>query len=89
MLPRGVLSGIVFPVTSKYIAALSRALSCDFDKSVRCATVWKGAWLWFHSTLAFSIQKLSSWQRPLYVIVEVSRNCNPISKLLIVLSSSI
>src|SRR5580658_2347475 len=68
MLPTGVLSGVECPVTSKYIASASSGWSCDFDKSVSRASVWKGASASFHSILAFSIQKLASWRLPQYVI---------------------
>src|ERR1700730_15764233 len=64
MLPTGPLSGVEFPVTSKYVALLACAESCDFGTRVSRATVWKGACASFHSTLAFSIQKLASRRLP-------------------------
>src|SRR5882724_6688607 len=60
MLPTGVLSGVELPVTSKYVVALSSGSSCDFGRRVSLPIVWKGACASFHSTLAFSIQKLAS-----------------------------
>src|SRR5207244_7436770 len=60
MLPTGVLSGVELPVTSKYVAALSSASSREHGSRVSLATVWKGASISFHSTLAFSIKKLAS-----------------------------
>jgi hypothetical protein len=57
MLPRGMLSGVECPVTSKYVASPASRGSCDFDRRESRATVWKGASASFHSTLAFSIQK--------------------------------
>jgi len=64
MLPTGVLSGVEFPVTSKYIALLSSGESCDFGWRVSLPIAWKGACASFHSTLAFSIQKLASCRLP-------------------------
>src|SRR5271165_155025 len=60
MLPTGVLSDVEFPVTSKYVVSAASGRSSEFLKSVSRATVWKDASVSFHSTLAFSIQKLAS-----------------------------
>src|SRR5712672_2037783 len=60
MLPTGVLSGVELPVTSKYVVALSSGSSRERGSRVSLATVWKGASISFHSTLAFSIQKSAS-----------------------------
>src|SRR5260221_7722681 len=60
MLPTGVLSGVEFPVTSKYVDSLAAIGSFDFRSRVSRATVWKGASASLHSTLAFSIQKRAS-----------------------------
>jgi hypothetical protein len=57
MLPRGMLSGVECPVTSKYVASPASKGSCDFDRRESRTTVWKGASPSFHSTLAFSIQE--------------------------------
>ena len=57
MLPRGLLSDVECPVTSKYVASPASSGSSDFDRRESRATVWKGASASFHSTLAFSIQK--------------------------------
>src|SRR5271167_192360 len=64
MLPTGVLSGVECPVTSKYIASPASGPSCEFGRRVSRATVWKGASVSFHSTLAFSIQKFESRRLP-------------------------
>ncbi len=53
MLPTGVLSGVELPVTSKYVVALSSGSSRERGSRVSLATVWKGASISFHSTLAF------------------------------------
>src|SRR5882672_11972596 len=74
MLPTGLLSGVELPVTSKYVASLASNDSGEFLRRVSLATVWKGAWASFHSTLAFSIQKFASRVLPQYVILLVSRN---------------
>jgi len=60
MLPRGVLSGLEFPVTSINVAAASSTESCDFGRRVRRAIKWNGASASFQSRLAFSIQKFGS-----------------------------
>jgi len=39
MLPRGVLSAVEFPVTSKYTASLASVVSCDFGSKESRATV--------------------------------------------------
>ncbi len=59
MLPTGLLSGVALPVTSIYVASEAGASSCEFLRSVSRPTVWKGASFSFHSTLAFSTQKLA------------------------------
>src|ERR1700736_2376110 len=87
MLPTGVLSGVAFPVTSKYTASLASDESCEFGNKVSRATVWNGAAASFHSTLAFSIQKLASRRLPQYVILSTSRNGTPKTKLPILPSS--
>src|SRR5882762_2650250 len=74
MLPTGALSGVELPVTSKYIASLASDDNCEFPIRTSLATLWNGASASFHSTLAFSIQKLASCVRPQYVILLVSRN---------------
>src|SRR5450631_54925 len=60
ILPTGLLSGVELPVTSKYTASLASADNCEFSISESLATLWNGASASFHSTLAFSIQKLAS-----------------------------
>ena len=74
MLPTGMLSGVEFSVTSMYMAAHSSEESCDRESRVSRPTVWNGACVSFHSTLAFSIQKSASRHLPLWVILSVSRN---------------
>src|SRR5260221_14690026 len=65
MLPTGVLSGVHFPVTSKYVDSLASIGSCDFGRTVSRATVWEGASASLRSTLAFSIEKRASRCLPL------------------------
>src|SRR6202158_281408 len=87
ILPTEVLSGVEFPVTSKYTASLSSGESCEFGTRVSFATAWKGACASFHSTLAFSIQKSASRRLPQYVILSVSRSCTATLNPLIFSSS--
>src|SRR6267378_8480601 len=40
MLPTGVLSGVEFPVTSKYVGSLASNDNCEFLRRASLATVW-------------------------------------------------
>jgi hypothetical protein len=83
MLPIGALSGVECWVTSMYIARAASSLNSDSGTSVRRPTMWNGVCASFHSTAAFSTQKLGSRRRPHRVISSASSSWSPISHVLI------